>query len=56
MAVNPATEQAYVTSIIDSDVAVINAATCNGKTTSGCQAKLLPLRTGGRNRNSVPSG
>ena len=47
VAVNPATDQIYVTSIVDSDVAVINGATCNGQDTSGCQPRLLPLRTGG---------
>jgi len=47
VAVNPATDQIYVTSIVDSDVAVINGATCNGRDTSGCQPRLLRLRTGG---------
>jgi DNA-binding beta-propeller fold protein YncE len=47
VAVNPATDQIYVTSIVDSDVAVINGAICNGQDTSGCQPRLLPLRTGG---------
>jgi len=47
VAVNPATDQVYVTSIVDSDVVVINGATCNGQDTSGCQPRLLPLRTGG---------
>ena len=32
---------------VDSDIAVINGATCNGQVTSGCQLSLLPLRTGG---------
>ncbi len=32
---------------VDSDIAVINGATCNGQVTSGCQPSLLPLRTGG---------
>jgi YVTN family beta-propeller protein len=47
VAVNPATGQVYVTSIVDSDITVINGTTCNGHVISGCQPKLLPLRTGG---------
>jgi DNA-binding beta-propeller fold protein YncE len=47
VAVNPATDQVYVDSIVDSDIAVINGTTCNGQATSGCQPRLLPLRTGG---------
>jgi YVTN family beta-propeller protein len=47
VAVNPATDQVYVDSTVDSDIAMINGATCNGYVTSGCQPKLLPLRTGG---------
>jgi len=47
VAVNPATGQVYVTSIVDSDIAVISGTTCNGQDTSGCQPSLLHLRTGG---------
>jgi YVTN family beta-propeller protein len=47
VAVNPATSKVYVTSIVDSDIAVINGTTCNGQVTSGCQPTLLHLRTGG---------
>jgi len=47
VAVNSATGQVYVDSIVDSDIAVINGNACNGHVTSGCQPTLLPLRTGG---------
>jgi DNA-binding beta-propeller fold protein YncE len=45
--VNPTTDTVYVTSIVDSDIAVIDGTTCNGSVTSGCSPNLLSLRTGG---------
>jgi DNA-binding beta-propeller fold protein YncE len=47
VAVNPATDEVFVDSTVDSDIAVISGATCNGHVTAGCLPRLLPLRTGG---------
>ena len=56
VAVDPTTNRVYVTSIVDSDVAVIDGAHCNGQVTSDCRARVIPSRPGlrpadiGRNR------
>jgi YVTN family beta-propeller protein len=47
VAVDPATNAVYVTSIVDSDVAVINGAACNGQITSDCRPRVIPAKTGG---------
>jgi YVTN family beta-propeller protein len=47
VAVDPTTDAVYVTSIVDSDIAVINGAACNGRQTSDCRPRLIPVRTGG---------
>jgi DNA-binding beta-propeller fold protein YncE len=44
----------YVTDIVDSDILVLNGATCNGRITSGCAHPIGPLiRTGGWPSNLV---
>lgn len=47
VAVNPASQTVYVTSIVDSDVATFDAATCNGNSTSNCRTTTPPELTGG---------
>ena len=47
VAVDPTTNRVYVTSIVDSDVAVIDGAHCNGQVTSDCRARVIPVKTGG---------
>jgi DNA-binding beta-propeller fold protein YncE len=47
VAVDPATNGVYVTSIVDSDVAVINGAACNGQITSDCSPRVIPAKPGG---------
>jgi YVTN family beta-propeller protein len=45
--VDPTTDAVYVTSIVDSDVAVINGAACNGHVANDCLPRVIPARTGG---------
>jgi YVTN family beta-propeller protein len=47
VAVDQSTDHVYVTSIVDSDIAEIDAAACNGHTTSGCRPHVLPDTAGG---------
>ena len=47
MTVDPTTDAVYVTSIVDSDVAVINGAACNGHVAYDCRPRVIPARTGG---------
>jgi YVTN family beta-propeller protein len=47
VAVDPVSQMVYVTSIVDSDVATFDAATCNGASTANCRTTILPELTGG---------
>jgi DNA-binding beta-propeller fold protein YncE len=47
VAVDPVTDLVYVTSIVDSSLAVFNGTTCNGHNTSQCQPTLYRQLTGG---------
>ena len=47
MAVDPATDTVYLTSVSDSDVVAIDGGACRAGHTKGCRAKALKLRTGG---------
>jgi DNA-binding beta-propeller fold protein YncE len=47
VAVDPRSHNVYVTSIVDSTLAVVNGNACNGHNASGCQAKVLRQSTGG---------
>jgi len=47
VAIDPVTQTVYVTSIVDSDVARFNAATCNGATAADCHVTVLSALTGG---------
>ena len=47
IAIDPASHNVFVATIGDSDVLVINGRACRGGNTTGCQAKVVPLRMGG---------
>jgi DNA-binding beta-propeller fold protein YncE len=47
IAVDQATDRVYVTSIVDSSVALVDGAACNARRTSGCRPQVLPDTTGG---------
>ena len=47
VAVDEATDAVYVTNVFDSDVVLINGASCRAGHTEGCNAKALELRAGG---------
>jgi DNA-binding beta-propeller fold protein YncE len=47
VAIDPATDAVYVTSIVNSNLAIINGTTCDGHLASGCHPRLIPARTGG---------
>lgn len=47
VAVDPNTDNVYVTSIVDSSLSVFNGKACNGQTTSGCHVRPFPELAGG---------
>jgi YVTN family beta-propeller protein len=47
IAIDPASHKVFMAVIGDSDVVVINGRACRGGNTTGCQAKVVPLRMGG---------
>jgi DNA-binding beta-propeller fold protein YncE len=47
MAVDDATDTIYLTSVVDSDVVVIDGGACRAGHTKSCRAKALKLRAGG---------
>ena len=47
IAVNQQTDTAYITSIVDADVATINGRTCNTARQTGCRPTPVPERMGG---------
>jgi YVTN family beta-propeller protein len=53
VAVDQAADKIYVTSIVDSDVEVIDGASCNAMHTEGCHPTPVPARMGGWPTNIV---
>jgi YVTN family beta-propeller protein len=47
VAVDQVSDKIYVTSIVDSDVEVIDGASCNARHTQGCHPTPVPVRMGG---------
>ena len=47
VAIDPASHNVFMAVVGDSDVVVINGRACRGGNTTGCQAKVVPLRMGG---------
>jgi DNA-binding beta-propeller fold protein YncE len=47
IAIDPASHKVFMAVVGDSDVVVVNGRACHGGNTTGCQAKVVPLRMGG---------
>jgi DNA-binding beta-propeller fold protein YncE len=47
IAVDQSTSDVYITSIVDSDVAVIHGAACRAGNAKGCRVTVVPVRMGG---------